>query len=101
MASHRVLARAPRGEARRPAVLAGEEAAAYLQDAAHTPGGHTTAVLLPESEADVALTLREHAAVLPVGAQSSLTGGATPFGEAVLSLSRMTKIGSRINSRVA
>lgn len=82
------------------AVLAGDEAGAYLQDAAHTPGGHTPAVLLPESEADVALALRQHAAVLPVGAQSSLTGGATPFGEAVLSLSRMTRIGPASSGRV-
>jgi len=36
--------------------------------------------------------LREGGRVLPVGAQSSLTGGATPQGGVVLSLSRMNRI---------
>jgi len=67
--------------------------AAHLQDAACTPGGHTPAVLLPRTEAEVAHALREAVSVLPIGAQSSLTGGATPLGEAVLSLSRMDAVG--------
>jgi D-lactate dehydrogenase (cytochrome) len=66
--------------------------AAYLHDAAHTPGGHTPAVALPRTESEVAEVLRQAPAVLPAGAQSSLTGGATPFGEWVLSLSRMDEI---------
>jgi D-lactate dehydrogenase (cytochrome) len=51
-------------------------------------------VLLPRSEAEVARVLRDYDRVLPVGAQSSLTGGATPFGHAVLSLARMDAIGA-------
>jgi D-lactate dehydrogenase (cytochrome) len=74
--------------------------AVYLQDAAHTPGGYTPAVLLPRTEAEVATALGESAAVLPVGAQSSLTGGATPFGAAVLSLARMDSLGPIASDRV-
>jgi D-lactate dehydrogenase (cytochrome) len=64
--------------------------AAYVEDAAHFPGGHADALCLPESEADVAAALQQPIRVLPIGAQSSLTGGATPFGEVVLSLRKMT-----------
>lgn len=49
--------------------------------------------MLPHNEAEVAWVLRQAKAVLPIGAQSSLTGGATPFGETVVSLVRMTEIG--------
>ncbi len=66
-----------------------EDVGAYLHDAAHTPGGHTPAVLLPRAEGEVAWALRQPGPLLAVGAQSSLTGGATPFGERLLSLSRM------------
>ena len=38
--------------------------------------------------------------VLPIGAQSSLTGGATPFGETVLSTSKMTRILDLTESRI-
>jgi D-lactate dehydrogenase (cytochrome) len=68
--------------------------APYLQDAARTPGGHAPAVFLPRTEGEVAWVLRQGTAVLPVGAQSSLTGGATPFGEWVLSLARLDAIGA-------
>jgi D-lactate dehydrogenase (cytochrome) len=87
-------ARAPRGEVQPPARLAAsDETAPFLQDAARTPGGHTPAVFLPRTEGEIAWAVRECASVLPVGAQSSLTGGATPFGASVLSLSRLTAIG--------
>ena len=93
-ASVRLRARAPRGEVRPPARLgAPDEVAPFLQDAARTPGGHTPAVFLPRTEGEIAWVLRESAAVLPIGAQSSLTGGATPFGASLLSLSRMDAIG--------
>jgi D-lactate dehydrogenase (cytochrome) len=100
MGSHRIRTRAPRGEPRRPQCLSGDEAVTYLQDAAHTPGGHTPSVFLPASEVEVAALLKQHAAVLPVGAQSSLTGGATPFGEVVVSLARMARIGRVSRDRV-
>ena len=95
MPRHRIRARPPRGEGRRPLALSTpDEVEPYLRDAAGTPGGHTPLVLLPRSEAEVALALRESRAILPVGAQTSLTGGATPFGHVVLSLSRMDGIGA-------
>jgi D-lactate dehydrogenase (cytochrome) len=64
----------------------------FVEDAAHYPGGHAAGVVLPRSEADVAAVLREHRSVLVIGAQSSVTGGATPRGEVVLSTSRMAAI---------
>jgi D-lactate dehydrogenase (cytochrome) len=101
MINHRIRAREARGEQRAPARLtAPDDVAVYLQDAAHTPGGHTPAVVLPRTEAEVAHVLREHASVLPIGAQSSLTGGATPFGDVVLSLSRMVAVGAIAKDRV-
>jgi len=53
------------------------------------PGGFATEVAFPRSEQDVADVVRSARTVLPVGAQSSLTGGATPRGEVVLSTARM------------
>lgn len=92
---HRLRARPPRGEVRRPRWLTNDsDMASFLEDAAHTPGGHTTAVALPTTEGEVVSALRHSKRMLPVGAQSSLTGGATPLGEAVLSLSRMNAIGA-------
>jgi D-lactate dehydrogenase (cytochrome) len=93
MPSHRVRARAPRGEPRPASRLTGDDVLAHTKDAAQTPRGHTPVVAFPASEAEVALVLREAPFVLPVGAQSSLTGGATPFGEWVLSLARMDRLG--------
>ena len=57
----------------------------FLSDAAHVPGGFAAGVAFPRSEAEVAALVREAERVLPIGAQSSLTGGATPRGELVLS----------------
>jgi D-lactate dehydrogenase (cytochrome) len=89
-----VQARAPRGpEGPVRRLDAPEEIAPFLADAAHYPGGHAPAVCFPRSEAEVARVLREAARVLVVGAQSSLTGGATPRGETVLSTARMAEIG--------
>jgi D-lactate dehydrogenase (cytochrome) len=65
---------------------------AFLEDAAHYPGGHAAGVVLPRDASEVADALARCRSALPVGAQSSLTGGATPFGETVLSTSRMTRI---------
>src|SRR5262245_7260398 len=66
--------------------------AAFLEDAAHFPGGHTDGVLVATSEADVAAALRTTRAILPIGAQSSLTGGATPMGETLLTTARLNRI---------
>jgi D-lactate dehydrogenase (cytochrome) len=65
-----------------------------LSDAAHVPGGHTEAADFPESEAAIATLLTTASSVLPIGAQSSLTGGATPRGDHLLSTARLTHVGS-------
>ncbi len=66
--------------------------ASALEDAAHFPGGHTGGLISALNEADVAQALAGSTPVLPIGAQSSLTGGATPMGEVVLSTSRLNHI---------
>jgi D-lactate dehydrogenase (cytochrome) len=68
------------------------DVAGVSHDASHFPGGFAAQVAYPRSEADVAHVLTAHAAVLPVGAQSSVTGGGTPLGDVVLSTSRMMGI---------
>jgi D-lactate dehydrogenase (cytochrome) len=71
-----------------PAVLA-----AFAEDAAHFPGGHAAAVATPRSEVElVDLLLGSRGGILPVGAQSSLTGGATPRGEVIVSTRKLNAI---------
>jgi len=65
---------------------------AHLEDAAHFPGGRADGVARPRSEAEVAGLLMAATQLLPVGAQSSVTGGATPVGGLVLSTGRLTSI---------
>src|SRR5262252_459559 len=65
---------------------------AHLEDAAHFPGGFASGIAVPGSEAEAAALLRASAAVLPIGAQSSLTGGATPRGELLISTARLNRI---------
>src|SRR5205823_1044343 len=64
--------------------------------AAHYPGGNADGLISGTSEADIAHLLRGSSPVLCVGAQSSLTGGATPMGEVLLTTSRLNRI-IRIN----
>jgi D-lactate dehydrogenase (cytochrome) len=66
--------------------------ASFLEDAAHFPGGHAAGLVVASDEADVAAALRGSAAVLPIGAQSSLTGGATPRGELLVSTRALNRI---------
>ncbi len=95
MPTRSIHARAPRGpevlEAelvdRQPDVLH-----AHAEDAAHFAGGHADGVAKPRTEQEVAHLLRHATRVLPVGAQSSLTGGATPDGGLVLSTARLVSI---------
>lgn len=88
--TNRIRAREPEGEVRPGRRLtARDELAPFLEDEAHFPGGHAPCVLLPRTEGEVAHALREAPTALPVGARSSLTGGATPFGDWVLALERM------------
>jgi D-lactate dehydrogenase (cytochrome) len=69
-----------------------DNAGAYLEDAAHYPGGHTTGVIRARSIDEISACLRGSRPMLAVGAQSSLTGGATPFGDLVLSTERLQSI---------
>ena len=93
MPSSSIRARAPRGAInsdkvqRDPDVLSG-----FLEDAAHYPGGNADGLIAGTSEADIANLLRGSSPVLCIGAQSSLTGGATPMGDIVLTTSRMNRI---------
>jgi D-lactate dehydrogenase (cytochrome) len=66
--------------------------ARYLEDAAHYPGGRAPGVVRPQDAAEVAAAVRGAATILPIGAQSSLTGGATPAGDIVLSTERLARI---------
>jgi D-lactate dehydrogenase (cytochrome) len=92
MPSHRIVARGPRGAPVAPRPITDpDRLRSFLEDAAHVPGGHTPGVILATSEAEVAGAIRASAAVLPVGAQSSLTG-ATPRGETLISTARMTRV---------
>lgn len=63
-----------------------------MEDAAHYPGGHTSLVVCPRDEAQLAASLKDSEAVLVVGAQSSLTGGATPMGDTVVSVSKLDAV---------
>ena len=66
----------------------------FLSDAAHVPGGHARGVAFPSTTADTSALVAAASTVLPVGAQSSLTGGATPRGEVVISTRAMDEIGA-------
>ncbi|MBZ5640456.1 MAG: FAD-binding oxidoreductase [Acidobacteriia bacterium] len=77
---------------RDPAILE-----AYLEDASGNPPGRAAGLLRPSSEREAAAFLRATAgrgvAVLPQAARSSLTGGAVPEGEVVLSVEKLDRIG--------
>ncbi len=77
-----------------------DEVATHLEDAAHYPGGHAESVARPRTESDVAAVVQRGLPVLAVGAQSSLTGGATPAGGIVLSTARLVGIGTPQDGRV-
>ncbi len=66
--------------------------ASFLEDAAHFPGGHAAGLATPSSVSEVAALVRAERSLLPIGAQSSLTGGATPMGEVLLSTSKLNRI---------
>jgi D-lactate dehydrogenase (cytochrome) len=64
----------------------------YLSDAAHFPGGHAPRLEIPRTIDEIPDIIRRAQTLLPIGAQSSLTGGATPMGEVVLSTEKLTRI---------
>jgi len=91
--SHTIQAREPHGSAARLSIDRSPDAiATHLEDAAHFPGGQADGIARPQSEADVAALLSTAARVLPIGAQSSVTGGATPDGGLLLSTDKLTSI---------
>jgi len=91
--THAIEARQPHPAGTKAELNRGEESvAAHLQDAAHFPGGRADAVARPRSEGEVAALLFEAKRVLPIGAQSSVTGGATPTGGLLISTDRLTEI---------
>ena len=91
--SHRIKARkavvASRPQIERDAAIV----SSFLSDAAHVPGGFADGVAFPRNEGEVAALVIHAQRVLPVGAQSSLTGGATPRGDLVLSTRALTRLG--------
>jgi D-lactate dehydrogenase (cytochrome) len=64
----------------------------FLEDAAHYPGGHASGLLRPRTIEEVSAALKTGDRILAVGAQSSLTGGATPFGDVVMSTDRLNAL---------
>jgi len=97
MTSWSIRARAPKGAIKSDKVQRDPDVvAAFLEDAAHYPGGNADGLVAGTSEADIANLLRGSLPVLCIGAQSSLTGGATPMGDVLLTTSRMNRI-IRIN----
>lgn len=96
-----IVARAPQGVPSPDLFDRSPDAiAAHLEDAAHYPGGSADAIARPRTEADVAAVLAEGRPVLVVGAQSSLTGGATPTGAIVLSSARLTAVEASVGHEV-
>jgi len=86
----RISARPPSSIAAPPLERDGIER--VLEDAAHYPGGHAAAIVRPRSIDEVSAVLRTGDRILAIGAQSSLTGGATPFGEIVLVTDRLNTL---------
>ena len=56
------------------------------------PGGFAAGTAFPGDAGEVAALVRSARRVLPIGAQSSLTGGATPRGDLVISTRALTDI---------
>ena len=73
---------------------------AFLEDAAHFPGGHARAILFPRTVDEVADAIAGCSEILPIGAQSSLTGGATPMGESLLSTAKLNRILSETRTTI-
>ncbi|NOT25783.1 MAG: FAD-binding oxidoreductase, partial [Acidobacteria bacterium] len=72
----------------------------FLSDAAHVPGGVATGIAFPKTADEVSALVRSARRVLPIGAQSSLTGGATPRGDLLISTRSLTDITLLPDSRV-
>ena len=74
--------------------------ASFASDAAHVPDGFASGVAFPADEGQVAALVAAADRVVPIGAQSSLTGGATPRGDVVLSTRALTRVDEPSDGRV-
>ena len=91
--AHLALARSPHGGPTVPSIDRSPDAVAgHLEDAAHFPGGRADGIAKPRTEGEAAGLVMAASHVLPIGAQSSVTGGATPTGGLLLSTERLTSI---------
>jgi D-lactate dehydrogenase (cytochrome) len=64
------------------------------------PGGFAEGIAFPNTAEDVAALVAAASRVLPIGAQSSLTGGATPRGDLLVSTRALTGISRVDDDRV-
>jgi D-lactate dehydrogenase (cytochrome) len=88
-----IHAREPRGASSTADVDRSPDAiGAHVKDAAHFPGGHADAISRPRNEAEIAALVGSAARVLPIGAQSSVTGGATPDGGVIVATDRLNAL---------
>jgi D-lactate dehydrogenase (cytochrome) len=92
--TYRVVTRHPRGSSIpvSKGITDADRLEAILHDAAHYPGGYVSLLIQPRDEAELAHAVRRYPRILVVGAQSSLTGGAMPRGEVVMSLAHFKDI---------
>ena len=89
---HRIHARTIPPVPAPPVERRAEIVRSFLSDAAHVPGGFAAGVAFPKDEREVAALVAPAARVLPIGAQSSLTGGATPRGDVVISTRALARV---------
>ncbi|MEZ0227948.1 MAG: FAD-binding oxidoreductase [Planctomycetota bacterium] len=94
MVTNQVRTVPPRGEPASPPVSTDRELLTSFEEDAARSRGDAAGVARPRSEAEVVALLatatRERRSILPQGARSSLTAGATPRGDIVLDLEGMT-----------
>jgi D-lactate dehydrogenase (cytochrome) len=102
MPSHRIRTRKPHGHlpARLEVLTDADQLEAVAHDAANYPGGNALALVRPRNEAEIAAAIQRYPQILPIGSQSSLTGGAAPQGSAVLSLAQQNQILERGTKQV-
>jgi len=91
-AGHRIASRPPSSVT--PPPLEGDQdlVRRYLEDAAHFPGGQARGVTRPADVDELSAAMRVSDRVLVAGAQSSLTGGATPSDDVVISTERLQQV---------
>lgn len=92
LAAHRIQAQPVPAAAAPPVHDQPDAIEPFLTDAAHVAGGRAAGVSFPGNTAEVAALVAAARRVLAVGAQSSLTGGATPRGDLVISTRALTRL---------